>query len=317
MSNTISNAFVQQYNDAIHMNASVQGGKFAGKIREESITGEASFYETLSDVYASTAGAQFSDTPISDVGHDRRQVVPVDLEVGVMIDKFDKVKTLASFESAYVKRMVEALNRKKDIEVIKGALGTAKGGKTGATPVAFDFANQTVPVAAGSTGSTGMNVEKLRQAKAKFWEAGVNVEDPSNKLYVVMTGKQVADLLANTEVTSSDFNTVKALVQGDINTFMGFEIIRSELCPFVSGASVELDWTATDVPKDTAGTDIRACFAYSKSSVMLATNPDITTKISERADKRYAYQAYASLGCAGTRMENVGVVLIPADQSPA
>jgi hypothetical protein len=317
MANTISNSFVQQYKDSVYMNAELDGGKFMGKVREESIVGEAAFFETLSAIYADIAGAQFSDTPISSPTHDRRQVIPVDLEVGMMIDNFDKVKTLASFESAYVKRMVGAMMRKKDIEIIKGALGDAKGGKSGGTTVPFDYANQTIPVAAGSTASTGLNVEKLRQAKAKFWANGVNVEDPDMKLYVVCSGKQISDLLADPEVTSADYNTVKALVNGDVNTYMGFEFIRSELVPFVSGSSVELDWSATDVPKDTAGTDIRACFAYAKSALLVATNPDINTRVAERADKRFNWQAYASLGCGATRMEEKAIILIPADQSPA
>jgi hypothetical protein len=32
-------------------------------------------------------------------------------------------------------------------------------------------------------------------------------------------------LLAETSVTSADFNTVKALVQGEVNTFLGFRFV--------------------------------------------------------------------------------------------
>lgn len=317
MANTISNAFVEQYRDAVYMNAELNGGKFDGKVREEMITGEAAFFETLDAIFASTAGAQFADSPQSDIAHDRRQVTPVDYEVGAMIDKWDEVKLLANFESRYVQRMVASLMRKKDIAVITAALGDAKTGQAGGTTTAFDFANQTIDVATGSTGSTGLNIEKLIATKALFWENDVNVEDPNKKLYFVCSGKQLEDLLNDDKVTSSDYATVKALVNGDISQFMGFEFIRSELTPYVSGGAVELDWTAADVPKDTAGTDIRAAFAYSKDGVLLGKNPDIETRIAERADKRFNWYAYARGAFGGTRMEESAVVLCPCDQSPS
>jgi hypothetical protein len=39
--------------------------------------------------------------------------------------------------------------------------------------------------------------------------------------------KQITDLLGTTEVTSSDFNTVKALANGEVNSFLGFNFIVS------------------------------------------------------------------------------------------
>jgi hypothetical protein len=323
MAVNIDVSFVNQYKDAVYMNAEINGGKFSGKIREESITGEAAFYETLDSVFAEAAGAQFADSPIGDIVHGRRQVVPVDLEVGLMLDNWDKVKTLASFEGRYVKRMVEALMRKKDIATLTGALGTAQTGKAGATATPFAFASQSIPISTGGTGQVGLNVAKLKAAKALFWANGVNIEDPDKKLYMVCSGKQIEDLLNDDEAINSDYASVKALVNGDINQFMGFEIIRSELVPYVSAittdlpTAVELDWTATDVPKDTSVTEVRACFAYAKDSVLCATNPDITSKVAERSDKRFNWYAYSALGVGAVRMEEKGVVLIGCDETPA
>jgi hypothetical protein len=41
----------------------------------------------------------------------------------------------------------------------------------------------------------------------------------------------MSDLLGTTQVTSSDFNTVKALVQGSVDSFMGFKFISSNRLP--------------------------------------------------------------------------------------
>ena len=42
---------------------------------------------------------------------------------------------------------------------------------------------------------------------------------------IAVSGTGLDRLLANTETTSADYNSVKALVAGEMNTFMGFEFI--------------------------------------------------------------------------------------------
>ena len=65
---------------------------------------------------------------------------------------------------------------------------------------------------------TNLNVAKLREAK-KLLDKG-NV--PPQDRHIVLHANNLASLLSETAVTSSDFNTVKALVAGEINTFLGF-----------------------------------------------------------------------------------------------
>ena len=55
-----------------------------------------------------------------------------------------------------------------------------------------------------------------------------NDTDPEEPRYLLVTAGQLADLLNITSVTSADFNSVKALVQGDVDTFLGFKFIRTE-----------------------------------------------------------------------------------------
>ena len=65
---------------------------------------------------------------------------------------------------------------------------------------------------------TNLNVAKLREAK-KLLDKG-NV--PPQDRHIVLHANNLASLLSETAVTSSDFNTVKALVSGEINTYLGF-----------------------------------------------------------------------------------------------
>jgi len=76
----------------------------------------------------------------------------------------------------------------------------------------------TVANSIGGT-TTNMNISKLREA-AKI----LNTKNvPSEGRHIIIHANSLASMLEQTSVTSSDFNTVKALVQGEISTYMGFQ----------------------------------------------------------------------------------------------
>lgn len=307
MANTFPEAFQREYDNSIYNLVRAKANVFAGKVREETIAGELTFFETLGTVTALTAPQGVAgDTPLMEPAHFKRVLAQVDHEVGVMIGKLDEAKTRVSFESSYVAEIVDALMRKRDIQAISGMLGTAATGKLGTDTADFDFANQTIAIDEGA--SSGMNVAKLRAIRAKFWKKGYTNSD---QIYVALSGEQIADLLAEQEVGSADYNSVKALVNGEVNQFMGIEIVQCERLPFIADAGgVHLTWV-NDVPQDTDANSTRACVAWVKNAVIVGKNPNIMTRVSEREDKRYNWQAYAYEGCGAVRMEEAGVILVP------
>ena len=78
----------------------------------------------------------------------------------------------------------------------------------------------TVGTDIGGSG-TNMNLAKLLAAK-KAMDAN-NVSSEGRCMLIHANG--LSSLLDETELTSSDFASVKALVQGDIDTFLGFKFI--------------------------------------------------------------------------------------------
>tara|TARA_R110002012_G_scaffold91990_2_gene223490 strand:- start:4839 stop:5687 length:849 start_codon:yes stop_codon:yes gene_type:complete len=78
----------------------------------------------------------------------------------------------------------------------------------------------TVATTIGGSGSN-MNVEKLRATAKHLNQKNV----PSEGRHLLMHASQLDALLGETEATSSDFATVKALVRGEIDSFMGFKIL--------------------------------------------------------------------------------------------
>lgn len=312
-STTITENFVKQYGGTLDLLLQIRGGKFKGKCLEDSITGEERYYDQLGSVTANEVTDRYGDSPENDITHDRRRVVATPYDVGLMLDRFDKVQMLVDPESEYTQQQISALMRKSDIEFIKGALGTAYSGKAGGTANTLGAANTV------ANGNTGMTLDKILQAKKILENSNVDLSDPMNKPCIAITPNQMYNLLKVTEVTSADYNSVKALVNGDVNTFAGFEFISSNLIPYADDSTsygVNLNWnSATDAPIDADGNDIRACFAFTKSAVRQVTNPNIQTEVERRGDKRFNWYSYACLRTGAVRMEEEKVVIIGCDET--
>jgi hypothetical protein len=211
-------------------------------------------------------------------------VFPTDYEWADMIDDQDKLRMLIDPTSPYAINGAYALGRAMDSLIITAALGDSKTGENGTTTTAFATATQQI-----AAGGAGLTIAKLRTAKKTFMKNDVDMAMDS--LYLACSAEQIEDLLATTEVTSSDYNTVKALVQGDIDTFMGFKFIQTELLG-VDGASA------------------RRCIAWAKSGIHIGMWNDINTRIGERADKSYSTQIYVKGTFGATRTEEKKVVEI-------
>ena len=162
--------------------------------------------------------SRHADTPLIDTPHSRRMVTMSDFQYADLIDDQDRVRLLIDPTSTYGRAAAAAMGRAMDDEIISAALGTALTGKDGSTSTALP-SGQKIAVA-----SAGLTIAKLVSAKEILDAASV---DPSIPRHIVVSPKQISDLLNNTTVTSSDFNTVKALAQGEINTFVGFNFIVS------------------------------------------------------------------------------------------
>lgn len=286
MSVEVTTAFVQQYSANVQMLSQQKGSLLRDAVRVESMTGKNAFFDQVGKATAQKRTTRHADTPQIDTPHARRRVSLVDYEYADLIDEQDKVRMLIDPTSAYAQAAAFALGRAMDDEIISAALGTAFTGETGSTSTALPAAQQI------ADGSADLTVAKLRTAKKTLDLASV---DPSIPRYIAVGPDQIEALLGDTNVTSSDFNTVKALVQGEVNQFMGFTFI-----------------TSTRLSKSG---NIRSCFAWAEDGLALAIGKDVMARIDERSDKGYATQVYYCMSIGATRMEEEKVVQIDCDES--
>jgi hypothetical protein len=306
MSVQIDTAFTRQYGSTIYRLAAQRGSVLRECVTVDTFSGaEEKFYDQVGAVAPAVIMGRHGDSPLISNPHDRRKVSPQYFECGDMIDTIDQVRSLIDPTSTYTQNHAEALGRGIDDSLLDGQgsvlpgslqtgtlsafFGSALSGKTGGTSVPFP-AGQVVALNFGGT-NVGLTVPKLIDAQRLFRAGNVQLAD--EMLYIALTSKGIADLLQLTQVTSADYSNVKALVNGQVNSILGFTVKVTER-----------------VAQDSAGAQHWRYPVWAKSGVQLAISRDITAEVARRADKRFGWYAYASMGVGSTRLEEVKVVEI-------
>lgn len=305
MSSEITTAFVKQFGSNIYVLAQAKGSKLRNAVRVETVKGDSKFFDRIGKKTAVLRTSRHSDTPINDTPHTRRMLVLKDFEDGDMIDDQDKIRTLIDPTNAYVEMIIFALGRRMDEEIVGAANGNAYGGVAGATPVALPSTQKIASVA--STAGAALNVQALRRAVRIL---DTNEVDSSIKRFCAFNAHQKEALLGQTEVTSADFNTVRALVMGEIDTFLGLKFILTERITDQSGA-LSFDTTSGVVGSgggDADGYD--QVLVWAMDGLILGIGEDIKSRVGERPDKGFNTQAYAKMTIGATRMEEEKVVQI-------
>lgn len=309
MSTQITTAFVQQYKAEIMHLSQQKGSRLQDKVRKESQTGKSAFYDRLGKAEAQEKTTRHADTPQIDSEHSRRRVTLTDYVWADLVDKEDLRRLLMDPAGAYAQAAIWGMGRKKDTKIIAAANGSAWGGEDGSTEVTMPNAQKLHSVASSALSTA--NVQWLRRIKKKF---DANDVDESIPRYAAITSAQVESLLGSTEITSADYNTVRALVMGEINTFLGFNFVRTEQLDTQVDA-LSCDTTSGAAGSGTSCIGSRRCVFWAKDGLLLATADDIETKIEPRPDKNYATQVFVSMGIGATRMEESKVVIGLATES--
>ena len=291
MSIQITTSFVEQYSSNVTMLSQQMGSKLRGSVDVENINGKNAFFDQVGVTAAQIRTSRHGDTPQIDTPHSRRRLSLADYEWADLVDDVDKVRMLVDPTSSYAKAAAAAMNRSIDDVIITAMNASANTGVAGGTSTALPSTQKT----ATSDQSDGLTIAKLLSAKKILDNNDV---DPSLKRYIVCGPQQISDLLGTTSVTSADFNTVRALSTGEVNSFLGFEFIMS-----------------TRLNKDATNTTDRLVFAYTEDAIKLGIGKDIAAKISERADKSYSTQVYYCMSLGAVRMEEKKVVQIPCHEA--
>jgi hypothetical protein len=122
----------------------------------------------------------------------------------------------AEYSDIFMQAKVNFDERRELVQVVSNAIGRRQDQLILDALINSGTANTVASSIGGA--SSNLNVAKLRAAAEQLNTKNV----PMDNRHIVIHASSLSSLLGETSVTSSDFNTVKALVQGDINTFLGF-----------------------------------------------------------------------------------------------
>jgi hypothetical protein len=261
----------------------------------DSIEGKEKSYNQIDATSMTHITDRSGDTRISDQAMAKRWIRPQQYDCAKLVDEWDEqlLGEVVLPTSPIIQSHAQAYARTCDTIIIGALGGTAYTGTTGTTATVLP-AGQKVAVnyvESGTAANSGLTIAKLRAAKFLF---DSNEIDEEEERIMVVSAKQLQDLLRTIEVTSQDYNSVRALVDGALNTFMGFKFRRSQLLTKVS--------------------TVRSCYAYVKSGVILAER-GLKTHMDVRTDLSHSLQIRSVASLAAVRMEEKKVVEIACDEA--
>lgn len=287
MSFDIPVSFVQQFSANVHLLAEQRYSRLRATVMTEQVTGESWAIETMGGIDAANqVTTRHGDTPLNSTPQARRWGYIKDYDVADLIDKPDKAKLLIDPTSYYTMRHAGTMGRSIDDACIAAIGGVASTGHTG-TGTASLSGSQLI-----ADGSTGLTIDKIMQAKQVLDH---NEVDEFYQRYAWVTSRQVRDLLNDDKVTSADFNSIQALVQGKIDTWLGFKFVRTERLILASS--------------------VRNCYFFAQPGVRLGLQREPSSEVNVRPDKRNSMQVYTSGGWGAVRVEDAMVVQVGANES--
>ena len=223
------------------------------------------------------ANSRFTPIVPVDPSHTNRWLTTQPNEQAVFVDKKDIKRVVIDPKSDYMTRIVRAFVRKREDVIIEAFDAAVTSGESGGSTTSFDTTNNLID----SGGTYNLTLEKLQDTLFTLETRAFAYQMPGVRKYFVWTPAQKRALLRTTEATSSDFNTIKALVKGELNEFMGFEFITSSRLVSADGLAI--------------GSSVnRECYAFLGDAMVLGEGMERITDVYERKDlTKYPWQLYA------------------------
>lgn len=247
MSKTLSSVAVQEFDSLVkHAYQGMSLLKPALTIRNN-VVGDQYKFRRMTKGLANQKSTSDLVTPM-DIGHEFKVAILSNWNAPEYTDIFDQAEVNFDEKNELAQTIAGALGRRCD------QLGI--DAMDASTPL-------TTPVAAGGVNLT---IAKTIDAKVQLVKQGVG----DRELYAVINGEGLGGLLNDEKATSSDYQNVKALVNGEVNSLNGFKFIVLE-------------------DRDEGGLseagDIVDSWFFAKSAVGLAIGMDMRTDIDWIADR--------------------------------
>ena len=283
MADTQNVIYAQAYGRNILQLAQQKYSKLYNMVyRKTGVQGKTFFQDQIDEWAMSAKAGRNVQTPNNDPALARRMGTLIDYHDARLLDRGDELRTISDPRSAYTIAAAASIGRKIDDVILAALVGTAYYGETGSSSVTHSN------VVAATQGYIYLNT--LTEVKKKFDDADVEAEDR----FFVVTPTALSNMLQQTTMTNADYSAVKALVNGEINSFMGFNfIVSTRVASIVGGNVVAGSYTG---------------IAFQKYGLCMAELSQPFVRTDERNDLSYSWQIYYELNIGAVRLEEARVV---------
>ena len=325
MSNEFYNVMpTKQYASTLDV-LSQEHSKLFGRVwNKGTLTGEEAYFNQLDPFDMSFNRSRYAETSFTEPTYQRRRITKTPANVAVPLDDLDLVETLVDPKSELSQNGMYAAGRAKDKIIWNAIYSTAQTGKAGGTSTAFDTSQIVDVQTGGDSSDVGLNLEKILGAVEIIMGNSVDLENPMNKLCMVISPKQWNDYLQIAKLTSDDYmskslNSGRLAIPGVPNG----EVIVSNMVPYMNTAetSANVDLEGADVAWNDGGAAIdvdttshRAVTMFAMSGIGFGTWQETQVKAQERPDLNNIWQLWMQIQCGASRLEEGKAVAIECQE---
>lgn len=278
MSKSLDAAFIAIF-DAEVKQAYQGSGKLRGTVVNKSVAGSTVRFQNIGKGIATVRVTQ-SDITVMNVAHSIVTATMVDYTAADYTDIFDQAKVNFSEREPLVKAIASAIGRREDQIILD----------------AWDAASTTLTVAKTVGANNAADGTKVRRAKRLLDDQGV----PSEDRYFIHSPHFLEQLLGNTKATSIDYNNTRLLMDGEIDTWLGFKWIMIEARTSEGGLPLN--------------TNDRTNYAVHKSACGLGTNLEKKVAI-DHVPEKTSWLTNGMFSAGAIAIDALGIVEIVVDES--
>ena len=283
MAQSITNAFVTLFDAEVKQAYQGESSLLNCVRLRQGVQGNTYKFPKLGKGSATARIPQTDVTPLN-VTYSQVTASMSDYNAAEYSDIFHQAKVNFDERQELVQVVSKAIGRRMDQLIIDG-LDAASSPSTVAKTV----------VTSGSAAASNLNVGKLIAAKKSLDAKNVPFDDR----HIVVHANNLSGLLGDERAISGDFATVKALVSGEINTFLGFRF-------YILG-----DRDEGGLP---LSTNDRTCYAFHRSSIGMAVNMAQKTEINYVPEKT-SFLVNSMFSAGAVAIDDEGIVKITCDES--
>lgn len=258
------------------------------------ITGKCFYQDQIGKWEMSAKTTVNPDTPQNDPNLSRTRIDIGTYNDARMLDRSLRLQEFSDPMSETSYCISSAVGIQMDKLIYDALGGVAHRGETGATSVTFPAGKVVAADFLSAGTNTGLTTTKIRRAKKLLDAQGVPTYDRT----FVTSATGIEQLLGTTVVTNSDYNSIKALVAGEIDTWLGFKFV------VLPDGIINVD-----------SNNIADYYAFHKTGVCFGMLEELFLRVEERADKSYSKQIYYEINAGAGRLEEAKVIKVKSDES--